>query len=261
VKNSCLAAIFFVCMVTARSAGASAITLEIAYPGMSPTAENGLSTITLSGTTASFEHSISNISPQLLQFTAAGTQLSSITVTAFDGGTLLGELVFNDAFFTSVTSASGLTERVSFAFSAPGAGFYALSYPGMPANAENDISSLTLNQTSASFTHLIGNLSPKLLQFTASGVQLPNLTFTHETSALPTLQFDDVFFTGLTLGASGLDENVSFAFDKLAIQPPGGTDTSPVPEPGSCLLLASGVIGLVVRRRRLAHRHEPSDVR
>jgi type VI protein secretion system component Hcp len=73
--------------------------------------------LTLNHTGASFTHPISNISPQLLQFTAAGTQLSTVTFSQENGGDALPSLLFDDVIFTSVTH-SGIdpSENVSFVF-------------------------------------------------------------------------------------------------------------------------------------------------
>jgi type VI protein secretion system component Hcp len=245
------------CLVLPQPARASAITLEIAYPGISPTAENEISTLTFNGTSASFEHYISNISPQLLQLTATGTHLSSLTVTAFAGGVSLGDLVFNDVIFTSLTHpGGGITEDVSFVFAPPG-GFYTIGYPGIPPTAENQISTMTLDQTGVSFTHPISNLSPQLLQFVATGTHFSNVTFTPENAAggFGSLVLTDALFSSLThSGLFNPVESVSVAFNQLAIEPAGGggTGTTPVPEPGSWLFVMSAVVLLAVRKRFLA---------
>jgi type VI protein secretion system component Hcp len=240
-------------MLFAQQAMASPITWQISYPGISAIAENEISTLTLSSTSVSFEHPISNISPQLLLFTATGTHLSSVTVTAFDGAVSLGNLLFNDVVFTSVThSGGGLTEDVSFVFAPPSGGFYTISYPGISPTAENEISTLTLNQTSASFVHPISNISPQLLLFTATGTHLSSVTFAQDkgAAALGRLLFNDVIFTSVTHSGIEHSEDVSFAFNQLAIDSPSGGPT-PVPEPGSWLFMTSAVTILAVRKRSL----------
>jgi type VI protein secretion system component Hcp len=253
VKIILLGALAFVFMLFPQQANALPITWEIAYPGISATAENEISTLTLSSTSVSFEHPVSNISPQLLLFTATGTHLSSVTFTAFGGAVSLGSLLFNDVIFTSVTHpGSGLTEDVSFVFAPPIGGFYTISYPGISPTAENEISTLTLNQTSASFVHPISNISPQLLLFTATGTHLSNVTFAQDNGAgaLGSLLFDDVIFTSVTHSSIDHFENVSFVFNQLAIESPSG-EPAPVPEPGSWLFMISGVLILAVRKRFL----------
>ena len=53
-----------------------------------------------------------------------------------------------------------------------------ITYEGMPATAENEISSVTFTETGGSFTHPISNLSPELLQLVVMGSLLSDVTFT-----------------------------------------------------------------------------------
>src|SRR5262249_32726817 len=76
------------------------------------------SSFTFSNTNVSFEHPVSNISPQLFVLTALGTHLSNVTFAQEGGAVDLASLVFDDVIFTSVTRSGvdPLREDVSFDF-------------------------------------------------------------------------------------------------------------------------------------------------
>jgi type VI protein secretion system component Hcp len=90
-----------------------------------------------------------------------------------------------------------------------------ITYEGMPATAENEISSVTFTETGGSFTHPISNLSPELLQLVALGSLLSDVTFTAFDGAisLGSFTFSDVQFTSLAPAGGGSSEQVSFLFD------------------------------------------------
>ena len=248
MRVSSLATLAFACVVAAQPASALPITLEITYDGMAPTAENEITSVTFTETGASFTHPISNISPELLQFVVQGSPLSNVTITAFDGATALGSFAFSDVVFTNLTfAADGLSEHVSFIFNPPSQGFYTIDYPGISPTAENSVSSLTLDQTGASFEHPISNISPQLLEFVALGTVLTSVTFSPVDPSSPfgKLQFDDVLFTGIASSDPLGDlEDVSLIFSGLAIEPPPG-----VPEPATWLMTIGGAFALALRRR------------
>jgi hypothetical protein len=252
----CLATLAFACVVAAQPASATPITLDITYAGMPPAAENEISSVTFTDTSASFTHPISNISPALLQFVVQGSLLSTVTINASDGAISLGSFAFSDVVFTSVTPAlDGLSEHVSFVFNPPSQGFYTIDYPGMSPTAENGISSLTLGQTGASFEHPIGNISPQLLQFAVLGTILTSVTFSPVDASGPfgKLQFDTVLFTGIAPSSDPLGrlEDVSFAFSGLAIEPPTGAQA---PEPTTWLMMMGGTFAFALRRRMRVRR-------
>jgi len=242
-------------MVFPVAAGATPLTLKIDYPGIVANAEDEISRITFDNGTASFDHEISNISPQLLQLTVLGTQLSELTLTAYDGSAALGSLLFDHVILTSVTHSGAFNEHVTFGFPAS-AGFYRVSYPGIAANAENQISSLTLTGSSAGFEHPISNISVELLQLTAAGTPLSAVTFTQDAGPFfGNLTFDDAIFTGIALSGGGVAdpfEDVSLAFRTLAIQAP----IQAVPEPASAVLLGCGIL----LAGRAGHRRRPATL-
>lgn len=249
MRISSLAILAVAGVLASHPAHAAPITLEIAYDGMPANAENELSSITFTETGGSFTHPIGNISPELLELVVQGLPLSSVTFTAFDGAISLGSFTFSDVVFTSLAPVgAGTSEQIFFMFNPPSEGFYTIDYPGISPTADNDISSLTLDQTGASFEHPINNISPQLLEFVVFGSLLPSVTFTPVDASSPfgELRFENVLFTSIaTSDPLGLLEDVSFVFSGLAIEPTGPE----LPEPSTWLMTMGGAVVVALRRR------------